>query len=292
MFKKLKYTYIPELKKHSFFFDHVKIYWNEQITFHQQKTWELSYVITGSGTRIIGDTIEPFSRNEIILIPPDIPHCWSFNESDADEAGKIENITLTFSNRLLEKCIATFPEMDNYIKRMQYNTEAIFFKGTTLMQLQNLMLSMTKQTEIERISSLIKLLVLISSPEDANNVGKPIIEDKKTMRIQKIQLYIMNKYQNNINLNEMAKLVELDKSSFCIFFKKMTGKTFFSYLTEYRIESSCQMLIQTSLSVAEICFLSGFKDVPYYNRVFKRIKNITPTEYRKIPSQQSLHSIV
>lgn len=284
MFEKSKYTYVPELQKHSFFFDHVKIYWNEQITFHKQKTWELSYVITGSGTRIIGDTIEPFSRNEIILIPPDIPHCWAFNEFDADETGRIENITLTFSELFLEKCIAAFPEMDKYIKRMQHNTEAISFKGNTLIQLQNLMLSMIKQTEIEKISSLIKLLVLISSPEDSNAVGKPIIEDKKTIRMQKIQLYIMNNYQNNINLDEMAKLIELDKSSFCIFFKKMTGKTFFSYLTEYRIESSCQMLIQTNLSIAEICFISGFKDIPYYNRVFKRIKNITPTEYRKTAS--------
>ena len=78
MLEKIKYAHIPESKERSFHFDYVKIYWDEQVTFHEQKSWELSYVITGSGQRIIGDTIEPFSRNEIILIPPDIPHCWSF----------------------------------------------------------------------------------------------------------------------------------------------------------------------------------------------------------------------
>jgi AraC-type DNA-binding domain-containing proteins len=92
----------------------------------------------------------------------------------------------------------------------------------------------------------------------------------------------MNNYQNTITLEEVAGLIDLDKSSFCIFFKKMTGKTFFTYLTEYRIESSCQMIAKTNQTIAEICFASGFNDVPYYNRVFKKIKNISPTEYRKM----------
>ena len=280
MLDKIKYTYIPESEVRSFHFDHVRIYWDEQITCHQQKTWELSYVITGSGKRMIGDTIESFSRGEIILIPPDIPHCWSFDEFDADESGKIENITITFSDRLLENCIKTFPEMLAYISGIQEYKQAISLKGNTLIGLQSLLVAMIRETEIERLSSLIKLLVLISSPEDMNTVGKPTVDDKKTKRMQKIQLYIMNNYQNTITLEEMARLVDLDKSSFCIFFKKMTGKTFFSYLTEYRIEAACQMITKTNITIAEICFASGFKDVPYFNRVFTRLKKITPNEYR------------
>lgn len=282
MLKKVKYTNSPDSEEYSFHFDHVKIYWNEQITFHEQKTWELSYIITGNGTRIIGDTIEPFSRNEIILIPPDIPHCWSFDELDADENGKIENITITFSHRFLENCASVFPEIESYIRAIKENTEAISFKGETLIRLQDLLMSMTRQSEVERISSFIKVLALISYPESMNAVGKRVVEDKKTNRMQKILLYIMNNYQNTITLEEMAKLVNLDKSSFCIFFKKMTGKTFFAYLTEYRIESSCQMIAKTNMTIAEIGFASGFKDIPYYNRTFKKIKNITPTEYRKL----------
>lgn len=280
MLDKVKYTHIPEVEEHSFHFDHVKIYWNEQITFHQQKTWELSYVITGSGTRIIGDTIESFSRGEIILIPPNIPHCWSFDEFDADESSKIENITLTFSDQFLDNCAKTFPEMSIYIRDILQNTEAISLRGNTLTRLQNLLKVMVGETEIERLSSLIKLLALISSPEGVSTVGKQIVEDKKTKRMQKIQLYIMNNYQNTITLEQMARLVDLDKSSFCIFFKKMTGKTFFLYLIEYRIEAACQMIVKTNTTIAEICFASGFKDVPYFNRIFKRIKKITPTEYR------------
>lgn len=282
MIEKIKYTHILDSEERSFHFDHVRIYWNEQITFHQQKTWELSYVITGSGTRIIGDTIELFSRNEIILIPPDIPHCWSFDELDADEDGKIENITITFSNQTLDDCASLFPETADYISRLQQNKEAISFKGDTQIRLQQLLNSMISETGIQRLSSFIRLIALTSFPEQTHTVGKVTIEDKKTKRMQKILLYIMNNYQHTIALEDAAKVLGLDKSSFCIFFKKMTGKTFFSYLTEYRIESSCHMIAKTNMTIAEICFASGFRDVPYYNRVFRKIKNITPSEYRKI----------
>lgn len=103
-------------------------------------------------------------------------------------------------------------------------------------------------------------------------------------RKQSIYLYVMNNYQHNITLDEASRFAGMEKSAFCVFFKKMTGKSFFTFLTDYRIEASCQMLLKTSKSVAEVCIASGFRDVPYYNRVFKKAKEMTPSEYRRANS--------
>lgn len=278
---KIKYTHLPKLEESSFHFDHVKIFWHEQITLHEQESWELSYIITGSGTRIIGDKIEPFSRNEIILIPPNIPHCWLFDELDADREGKIENITITFSELFLDNLIGTFPELRPLLKSLQDKEQAISFKGDNLVFLQDILLSMIDQSIVERLCSLIRVLSIIGCTDNIDKVGKRIVEDKKTRRMQKIQLYLMNNYQNTITLDGMSKLVDMNKSSFCVFFKRMTGKSFFSYLNEYRVESSCQMILKTNLTIAEICYFSGFKDVPYFNRTFKKVKKCSPIEYRR-----------
>lgn len=282
MLKHIKYTHIPDIENRSFVLDHVSIYWHEQITLHQQKSWELSFIITGSGTRIIGDRIEPFGRGEVILIPPEISHCWNFDQLDADKNGKIENITITFTNEFLAKCADTFPELTSYIFKIQQNQSAVSFAGKSLTDIQDLIRQMSSQNDVERLSSFVKLIALMASnDEEKLSVGKAVREDEKSRRMQKILLYIMNNIQNTIRLEDVAGLVGLDKSSFCIFFKKMSGKTFFTYLTDYRLEASCQMLVKTSMTVAEACYACGFKDVPYYNRTFKKAKGVTPTVYRK-----------
>lgn len=277
----IKYSLAPEKSGGSFIFDHVHIPWNDQLSLHQQDSWELSYVITGRGVRVIGDVMEPFAEGEVILIPPNIPHCWYFDESVCDDSGRIENITIIFSEKLLSGSESVFSELSEVVSTIRENKNALSFSGNTLSHLQKIMVGMISQTKGERVSSLLELLNLIATPKETSVVGHPVTEDKNTKKVQSIYLYVMNNYQQNITLDEIARFAGMEKSSFCVFFKKMTGKSFFSFLMEYRIDSSCQMLKKTQLSIAEICIASGFRDIPYYNRVFKKVKDVTPTEYRR-----------
>ena len=76
-------------KEHSFTFNNVSLTPSEQIGLHRQPLWELSYIVTGSGMRLIGDMTEPFQCGEVVMIPPEIPHCWIFNNNDTDANGQI-----------------------------------------------------------------------------------------------------------------------------------------------------------------------------------------------------------
>ncbi|PYF73003.1 AraC family transcriptional regulator [Pedobacter nutrimenti] len=278
MTKNIKYY--PRISKNPFHFDHVHIRWDQQVPLHQQETWELSYIITGSGARIIGNVLENFNKGEVILIPPNIPHCWSFEQNNHDDQGKIENITIVMDDHFLKKAKELFPELSTIVAEVLNNHNAVSFSGPILERLQNLMKAMITESEIERIGSFFRVLELISHAKDMHVVGRPIQENKKEKKLQEIHLYVLGNYQQVITLDEIAKAVGMQRSSFCVFFKKMTGKSFFTHLTEFRVEASCQMLLKTSLSVAEICLVSGFNDVPYYNRVFRKIKKTTPVAYR------------
>ena len=281
MQKDIKHCHNPREEERSFLFDHVHISWDEQITLHQQKTWEISYVIIGKGMRVIGDVIEPFDSGEIILIPPDIPHYWSFDESICDEQGKIENITITFRTELFYNLKTTFPEIEQLIISILDCKNALSFGGETLLKLREVFLQMKTESEIGRISSMIKVLSLISSPEIAKTVGCPVIEDRNTKKLQKVYMYVMDHFQQSLTLEQLAGHVGMERTAFCVFFKKMTGKSFFEFLLEYRINVSCDMLQNTNKTISEICFASGFRDVPYFNRVFKKLKSMTPGKFKE-----------
>lgn len=272
--------YYPKMGLQTFHFDHVHITWDQQVPLHQQETWELSYIITGSGNRVIGDVVEDFSKGEIILIPPNIPHCWSFNEKVHDKEGKIENITIVIENNFLAQCKMMFPELSAVIGEILANENAVSFQGEILERLRTLMIAMIEQDSIERLSSFVKLLELVSHCNEMQVVGRPETENKKEKKLQEIRLFVLKNYQRNITLDEIAKFAGMQKTSFCVFFKKMTGQSFFTFLTGFRIDSSCEMLLKTRLSIAEISVHSGFSDVPYYNRVFKKLKGSSPGNYR------------
>ncbi len=278
--KNLKYY--PSNSTETFSFDHVRIPFDKQVPMHQQETWELAYIITGSGIRIIGDVVESFSEGEIILIPPDIPHCWSFDKNVHDEEGKIENICVFIKSEFLDNLKNSFSELNKTISDIKENQNALSFFGETQKKLQELMKKMSSQNTIERLSSLILILDQISSSKSVNIVGNRTSERKNEKKLHEIYMFILSNFHRAIELDEVAKIAGMPKSTFCLFFKKMTGKSFVTYLTDFRIESSCQMLLKTKMSVSEICVASGFNDIPYYNRIFKKIKNQTPTEYRKL----------
>jgi hypothetical protein len=77
----------------------------------------------------------------VILLPPDIPHYWSFDRYISDGEGKIENITIAFSTGLLENSRTVFPELSGVIAKVQSYRDELSFGGTTLTQLQTILTS-------------------------------------------------------------------------------------------------------------------------------------------------------
>ncbi|MGA9649499.1 helix-turn-helix domain-containing protein, partial [Pedobacter sp.] len=83
-----------------------------------------------------------------------------------------------------------------------------------------------------------------------------------------------------VELGEVAGLVGLTPTSFCRYFKKMTGKTLFDVVLQYRLEAVAQLLLRTEKPVNDIAFASGFDNIPYFNRAFKKWKGVSPNVFR------------
>lgn len=99
-------------------------------------------------------------------------------------------------------------------------------------------------------------------------------------RVQKVQDYINDHYKEEIRLSKLADLVGMTSVSFSRFFKLRTGKNLSDFIIDIRLGFATRLLVDSTKSVAEICYECGFNNLSNFNRIFKKKKECSPKEFR------------
>lgn len=276
----IPYT-LPEVANHSFFFISQRIAPKLEAQLHRHEAWELYYVVNGKGIRTTGDNVMPFSEGDTVLIPPSMPHQWDYNEDSADENGEVSYHMVAFSPDLIKHCTDVFPEIKAALYGRILPDEALKFKGESAQHIKEALIGMCRLDEIGRLGEMIKLLPFIFSTKEHSLIGRPVKIEKDIRRMQDVVAYVMAHYVHHITLDDIAEYIGMNRSAFCTFFKRNKGMTFSEFVTEYRLETACELLKTSKRQVSEICYAVGFNDLPHFNRVFKYRLGTTPTEYRR-----------
>lgn len=263
--------------------DYVKLPPDAQIPAHEQETWELAYVINGSGIRAIGDISEHFSAGEILLIPPGIRHHWKFDPSDTDADGYISNIALFFHSSLLYEIAENIPDFRSTAGSVLSRTEAVCFTGQRLLGLRRLLLHIINETEKEvRLIRLLQILVLLAAKPRGEEVkGGRRQKTKPQMKIDSVRIYCECNYMREVSLYDAATLAGMNTSSFCKFFRHSFGRSFTEHINHLRIEEACRQLLNSDKNVSVIAYDSGFTCIPYFNRLFQKMCGMSPSIFRK-----------
>lgn len=272
---------LPETENHSFFFIDQRIDVRLEAKLHRHDAWELYYVVQGHGTRMAGDTLQPFAEGDVALIPPSMHHQWDYDPSSADGEGCIHYLMVAFSHSLVRKCIEVFPELRNRLADIAFPTEALIFGPETSRTVRHALSQMSGMDELGRLCTMFYLLPTIFTATDYTFVGKPVGIERDVRRMQQICAYVMAHYVHPISLDDIAAEVGMNRSAFCIYFKRHKGMTFSQFVTQYRLNTACGLLEHSQKSVSEICYLVGFGDLPHFIRVFTKEKGMSPSKYRK-----------
>ncbi|MFP4376635.1 MAG: helix-turn-helix domain-containing protein [Spirochaetales bacterium] len=84
-----------------------------------------------------------------------------------------------------------------------------------------------------------------------------------------------------VSLEWMAERLSVSPGHLSRMFSGETGKTFVEFLSESRVDHACRLIRETSLTIKEVAFESGYNDPNYFSRAFKRLRGVTPTEYAR-----------
>lgn len=131
-----------------------------------------------------------------------------------------------------------------------------------------------------RISQMDQIILnFISQAFDAYEQS---VQKSDSKMIHVIKTYIHEHYMEKLELEDTAGQVYLSPSYLGILFKQQTGQNYTDYVTNVRMEKAKEFLRNVDLSIAEVAFAVGYKDVRYFSKTFKKKIGITPKEYRKI----------
>lgn len=272
---------LPEVENHSFFFIDQRVKTSIEAKLHRHDAWELYYVVHGQGNRTAGDTLQPFVAGDVALIPPSMLHRWEYAPDSADTDGCVRYLMVAFSHSLVERCMEVFPELRNRLVGVMFPTDALKFGPESSRTIRKILGEMNDMDELGRLSAMLRLLPVIFTSSDYTFAGKPMRIERDVRRMQQICAYVMAHYVHSIALDDIAAEVGMNRSAFCSYFKQRKGMTFSQFVTQYRLNTACELLKHSQKGVSEICYTVGFNDLPHFVRVFTNAMGISPSKYRK-----------
>lgn len=270
---------IPKPKNEALVYqeDRGRIFYDE---LHQHSEIQISLIIKGRGSFIVGDTINEFQENNILVLGANVPHVFKSDPNNTQESimYSLFFTQTAFGNVFFE--LSDMAGIREFFKDSEYGIKVLTKKKKIIKHFHKL----NQQNKIERIASLLKIISLISEAQTSplsSFVYKKKYTDDEGKRMNNVFKYAMERYYEPITLDEIADKANMSKNSFCRYFKKRTNKTFFQFLIEIRIENACKIIYENpDVPISIISEKCGFKNTANFNRKFKEIKGVTPRLYR------------
>lgn len=259
--------------------DHELVFYDK---YHQHEEIQVSCIVQGEGTLIVGDTINYYKKGDIIVIGSNLPHVFK-SDPIIQSKSLMRSLFFTrrsFGDRFFD--IEELRDLNHFFKRAENG----FMKVSNTAKLKSLFSQIKESSKFDRFLMLMQILKLLSKSNYvtlSTYVYEKKYSDVEGKRIRDVMEYTMNNYHKNISLNNVAQIAAMTKNAFCKYFKKRTNKTYFQFLNALRVEMACKLFIQNSeLSVTEVAEKCGFNNISNFNRQFRSIKKMTPSSYKQI----------
>lgn len=248
---------------------------------HYHPEIELVYIKSGSAKRHIGNHVSYYKNGDLILLGPNLPH-YGFTER---LSGRRSEIVVQLKHDFLGANFFNLPELKDIEQLFAKAESGITFYGETKKLIGKLLEEMIQQGPFDRMVSLLQVLHMLSQTEECeilNTQGPALVfKQQDNDKIERVYSHVKEHFKDTIPLEEISDLVSMEVPSFCRYFKRVTGKTFTSFVNDFRVSHACKLLAESTMSVSEICFESGFNNSSHFNRLFKSITGKTPHQYRE-----------
>jgi len=253
---------------------------------HRHQEIQLTWIQQGEGTLVAENNMHAFRPNEIYWLGVNLPHVFKSDPSYflPKSKKKVQTLNIFFNAKGQLDSFFELPEMKNLKTFLTHQQTGFKVPQEFVTEISNKMLSITNSSGVDQLINFIELLKQLSSFHELDplsSVSRPAsYSEHEGIRIAAIYNYIMQQYDKQITLEDVAKQAHMTPQAFCRYFKKHTLHTFVSFLNEVRINEACKKLTDGAYnSIATVAYNCGFNSITNFNRVFKSVTGKSPSSY-------------
>lgn len=273
---------IPKVKESSF---HSKVREDAvfEFSWHYHPEFELTYIEKGRGNRLVGDRVTSFKNGDLIFLGSNLPHTWSSIQLPDGSLSRAH--VVQFKKDFISQQQLTLVEFKNIKSLISRSQRGVSFGMKISNDVKNKLMALTGLNDLEKLMSLYSILDILGKSDDFELITSPhytsSLSANNEKRLDIVCRYINEHFAEEISLDKVASMSNMTRTSFCRFFKKMTGLSFSDYLNEVRIAHVCTSLLDTHNNITQIALNSGFTSITHFNRMFIRKRGVSPRSFRK-----------
>ena len=254
---------------------------------HHHPEYELTLTMNSHGKRYIGDSVNEYEAEDLVLVPPDLPHTWASNRS-IDPSSPQVAIVIWFDGDWARRMADCCPEYEPLRKLLRRAACGLAFEPPAGKWMRERLEQLLSSVARDRLGAALDVMCTLADAPGQPLASPSAFNEATTgpsghepERINRVLSMIDAHFAEPLRLSELCAAASLSERSLTRYFVQHIGESVGRYITRVRIGHACRMLVDTSLPVAVIAARSGFANVANFNRQFRAAKQTTPAEYRR-----------
>lgn len=250
---------------------------------HHHPEFELTLTLNSRGQRLIGDHVGSYDHGDLVLIGPNLPHSWASREKCRPAEPHVA-LVFWFSQEWITDLTAKTVELRPIQRLIDRAARGLAF-GTGLgLELADRFEAVYGRSPAQRLLGLIEILLRVAEADDPQPLAStaPLPADGSRERIDRVLQHLHQSYQQPIRMEDLAGIAALSLSGLHRMFRKHTQTNVSDYVIGLRIGEACSRLSGTRQPIQHIAAEVGYTSLANFNRQFKRLRGMSPRQYRAL----------
>ena len=261
----------------------IELLTNSVVNQRNNTLYTLLYVRRGVGMYLLDGRLICLNERDLLFFPPGASFSFAAADLGDEYNESVDAVSLCFDEQWMSTLLQVFSRHGSTVLRLREKVSVSAVVGPKWLKISSLLSRLSVVSPHDEAKIILDILDMLADDSDMLPLCEIHANDMTDTqnKIDRLKNYIDCHLAQQITLDEIARYVGMNRTYFCLFFKKHMGMPLMDYINGIKVQTVCRLLKTESLPISDISERCGFKTVTYFNRVFRNATGMSPSEYRK-----------